>query len=79
MRPTKLTPSVAVAVCDARKNGATVEEAAAAAGIPREYISRWRKLARIGKPLYEAFDRMWREAEEQANALAVNSILKACA
>lgn len=77
MRPTRLTPEVAKAICDARSRGASCEEAATAAGVDIVYISRWRRMAKKSKnPIFAEFARMWAEAEECAERAVIEALRK---
>jgi hypothetical protein len=67
-RPTRLTPEVQEAVCEAIRNGATYQAASEAAGIAYATFNEWRKDARLK---YVKFS----EAVTRANADAQLDLL----
>ena len=55
-RPSKLTPECQQAICEAIRNGASLEEASDGAGISRKTLHRWmRRGERLRTGLHRAF------------------------
>ncbi len=71
MHATRLTPDIAERLFHARRAGVAWDQAAAAAGIHRRYISRWRKAGESGREPFATFSRMLKEVDEQMEQAAV--------
>jgi hypothetical protein len=75
-RPTKLTPELQKAICDAIQGGCYVETACLASGIDESTYYRWLEKGGQGQQPYRDFRDAVKKAEAHCEKLAVGTVLR---